>query len=407
MKELKCPKCKEVFKVDESGFAELIKQVRDSEFNKDLNELTRQFEVEKTTTVQLAESSLKTTMQEQVSKKDMEIAELKAKIAMAEMDKESAIATTKNNFAEQTAKKDIEIVTLKAKVEAADSEKQLIEAALKEKHSAELRVKDETIALYKDMKAKLSTKMVGETLEQHCEIQFNQIRATAFPNAYFEKDNDIKTGSKGDYIFREIHAPEPAGIGEEVAEVELLSIMFEMKNEDDQTAQKKKNEDFFKELDKDRNEKGCEYAVLVSLLEQDNELYSGITDVSYRYPKMYVIRPQFFIPMITLLRNAGLSALKYKSELALVKNQNIDITNFEEQITDFKDKFGYNVGLARRKFDEAISEIDKAIDRLEKTKKALVSSDNNLRLANEKAEDFTIKRLVKNNPTMQAKFDEL
>jgi len=390
MNQLKCPKCNEIFQVDESGLAEIVRQVRDSEFKKDLQERQRQHDADKANAVQLAQAHTKTTMQEAAAKKDIEIAELKAKIAMAEMDKQSAIA-------EHAAKKDIQIVSLQSKITAAESEKQLAESALKEQHATELKVKDETIALYKDMKAKLSTKMVGETLEQHCETQFNQIRATAFPNAYFEKDNDAKSGSKGDYIYREL----------DEHGVELISIMFEMKNENDETASKKKNEDFLKELDRDRNEKGCEYAVLVSLLEQDSELYTGITDMSYRYPKMYVIRPQFFIPMITVLRNAALNSLKYKSELAVIKNQNVDITNFESQLGEFKDKFGYNVELARRKFEEAIGEIDKAIDRLEKTKKALLSSDNNLRLADEKAQDLTVKRLTKNNPTMQAKFEEL
>jgi len=397
MNQLKCPKCNEVFQVDESGFADIVRQVRDREFAKDLQERQRQFDADKANALQLAQAHTKTAMQEAAAKKDIEIAELRAKIAAAEMDKQVAIATTKNALQEQAAKKDVVLAELKLKIQSAEAEKQLAEANLKEQHTAELKIKDETIALYKDMKAKLSTKMVGETLEQHCETQFNQIRATAFPAAYFEKDNDSKTGSKGDYIYREL----------DEHGTEILSIMFEMKNENDETATKKKNEDFLRELDKDRNEKDCEYAILVSLLEQDSELYTGITDVSYRYPKMYVIRPQFFIPIITILRNAAQNSMKYKSELAVIKNQNIDITNFEGQLDDFKDKFGRNVRLASEKFHTAIEEIDKAIDRLEKTKKALLSTDNNLRLANEKAEDLTVKRLTKNNPTMQAKFEEL
>jgi len=279
-----------------------------------------------------------------------------------------------------------------------EAEKLLLESSLKDKYETELKTKDEMIAYYKDMKARLSTKMVGETLEQHCETEFNKLRATAFPNAYFEKDNDARSGSKGDYIYRESDA----------AGNETISIMFEMKNEGDETATKHRNEDFLRELDKDRNEKKCEYAILVTLLEADSELYnSGIVDVSHKYPKMYIIRPQFFIPMITLLRNAALNSLKYKSELALVKAQNVDITNFEDNMNKFKEGFAKNYDLASRKFKTAIDEIDKTIDHLQKTKDALLSSENNLRLANNKAEDLTIKRLTRGNPTMASKFAEL
>jgi len=427
MNEIRCPKCSEVFKVDESGFADIVKQVRDREFEKALNERTALLETDKEQAVKLAEADTKNALQSESAKKDAEIAELKGKIEAFETEKKLAEINIKSQLQNDIAKKDAQIVELKAKIQiqdtekqlaiseavnvvekerdtlaselkAKDIEKQLLEASLKDKYMAELKTKDEMIAYYKEMKAKLSTKMVGETLEQHCETQFNQIRATAFPAAYFEKDNDAKTGSKGDYVYREV----------DEGGNEIISIMFEMKNEGDETATKKKNEDFLKELDKDRNEKGCEYAVLVSLLEADSELYnSGIIDVSHRYPKMYVIRPQFFIPMITVLRNAAINSLKYKSELALVRNQNIDITNFEEHLEKFKSGFAYNYDLASRKFKTAIDEIDKTILHLQKTKEALLSSDNNLRLANNKAEDLTIKRLTRGNPTMTAKFAEL
>ena len=362
MNEIKCPKCKEVFQVDESGLANIIKQVRDREFKKELQEQISRYEAEKEKAVQLAEAMTKNALQEESAKKDLEIAELKAKVGVAE------------------------------------TEKQLLESSLKEKHKAELKIKDETIELYKDMKSKLSTKMLGETLEQHCEIQFNSIRATAFPSAYFEKDNNAKSGSKGDYIYRELDEEGN----------EIISIMFEMKNESNETISKRKNEDFLKELDKDRNEKHCEYAVLVSMLELDSEFYNaGIIDMSYRYPKMYVIRPQCFIPMIGILRNAAMNSLKYKSELMQVRNQNIDISNFESELDDFKSKFGRNFRLASERFSDAITEIDNAINRLIKTKEALLSSDNQLRLANNKAEDLSIKRLTKGNPTMKAAFKQL
>lgn len=456
MNEIRCPKCGEVFKVDESGFADIVKQVRDKEFKKDLLEQKELFEADKNKAIELAEANTRNMLQDEAAKKDAEITELKAKIEATETEKKLAVtvalvevekerdtlsaelnkkndairlaeATTKNALQSLMAEKDAEIAELKAKMQVQDTEKQLaiseavtkvererdalankletkdtemqiLETSLKDKYTAELNTKDEMIAYYKDMKARLSTKMVGETLEQHCENQFNQIRSTAFPEAYFEKDNDTKTGSKGDYIYRETDSEKN----------EIISIMFEMKNEGDETATKKKNEDFLKKLDKDRNEKGCEYAVLVSLLESDSELYnSGIVDASYRYPKMYVIRPQFFIPMITVLRNAAMNSLKYKSELALIRNQNIDVAHFEEELEDFKVGFARNYELASRRFKTAIDEIDKTIDHLNKTKEALLSSDNNLRLANNKAEDLTIKRLTRKNPTMSAKFAAL
>ena len=438
MNEIKCPKCKSVFRVDEAGFADIAKQIRDSEFEKALKERETLMEASKEDAIKLAKADTKNALQVESAKKDAEIARLETVIKRFETEKQFAItaatakvekecnalkveldkkddamklaeARIKNNLHAYIAKKEAENVELKSKIQAQDAEKQLsvLEAVRKvEKErdllasvfKSELKAKDEMIAYYKDMKAKLSTKMVGETLEQHCEIQFNQIRAIAFPKAYFEKDNDVKTGSKGDYIYREISED-----GDEI-----ISIMFEMKNEVDETIVKRKNEDFLKELDKDRNEKNCEYAVLVSLLESDNELYnSGIVDVSHRYPKMYVIRPQFFIPMITVLRNAALNSLKYKSELALVRSQNIDVTHFEEDLEAFKVGFARNVNLFRSKFETAVDEIDKAIIRLQKTKEALLSSDNNLRLANNKLDDLTITRLTNNNPTMTAKFDEI
>ncbi|OGF22747.1 hypothetical protein A2Y83_03860 [Candidatus Falkowbacteria bacterium RBG_13_39_14] len=420
MQDIICPNCKKIFKVDEAGFADILKQVRDHKFEEELQERLNIAEKEKENAVKLAESNLKNTLQEELAKKDKELSELRA-----EKDR---------NLAEQLAKKEAELAEMKSKIDKAEvekklsvteavkqiekerddlandlkskeTEKQLLEKSLLEKFSSELKtkddiikMKDDEIALRKDMKLKLSTKMIGETLEQHCETEFNKLRATAFQNVYFEKDNDSKSGSKGDYIYRE----------NDEAGNEIISIMFEMKNESDETATKKRNEDFFRELDKDRTEKKCEYALLVTLLEAENELYNaGIVDVSHKYPKMYVVRPQFFIPIITLLRNAAMNSLKYKAELALVKSQNIDITNFEDNINKFKEGFAKNYDLASRKFKTAIEEIDKTIDHLQKTKDALLSSENNLRLANNKAEDLTIKRLTRENPTMEAKFAEL
>ncbi|MFN5032942.1 MAG: DUF2130 domain-containing protein [Flavobacteriia bacterium] len=420
MNDIICPNCKKVFKVDESGFADILKQVRDHQFDEELKNRLTLAEKEKENAVKLAEANLKNSLQEDLAKKDKEIIELQAK--------------NERELSQQIAKKEAEIAEMKSKIEKAEietkltvtrallsiekerdqlvnevknkeTEKLLLEKSLNEKFSSELKTKDdiikmkeEEIALRKDMKLKLSTKMIGETLEQHCENEFNKLRATGFQKAYFEKDNNSKSGSKGDYIYRET---DDAGN-------EIISIMFEMKNESDETASKKRNEDFFKELDKDRTEKKCEYAVLVSLLEAENDYYNGgIVDVSYRYDKMYVVRPQFFIPIITLLRNAALSSMKYKAELALIRNQNIDITNFEDNINSFKEGFARNYELASRKFKTAIDEIDKTIDHLQKTKDALLSSENNLRLANNKAEDLTIKKLTRGNPTMTAKFDEL
>jgi hypothetical protein len=424
MNEIICPHCKKAFKIDEAGYADILKQVRDHEFEQTLHERLEMAEKEKVSAVKLAEETTKNDLLAEVSKRDAELAEIKAQ-------RDAAVNELK-------AEKDAEIARLEAKVEAAETEKKLaineavsvvakerddlsnkLQATEMEKKLAvteavdvlkenyeerisslegDLKTANSAVELYKDMKTKLSTKMLGETLEQHCEIAFEQLRATgAFKNAQFGKDNDATSGSKGDYIYREF---DDSG-------VELISIMFEMKNEADQTATKHKNRDFFKELDKDRKEKKCEYAVLVSLLEGDSELYNGITDVSHEYAKMYVVRPQFFVPIIGLLRNAASSALQYKSELALVRAQNVDISNFEENIEDFKRAFGKNYELAGRRFSEAIDGIDKTIHQLEKTKAALLSSENNLRLANDKAQDLSIKKLTKGNPTMQAKFEDL
>lgn len=434
MQEIKCPKCGEVFQVDESGYAAIVKQVRDKEFEKEISDREERFESEKDAAVKLAKaeaekefnsvmkdkelqisalqseidaqnnakllalSEIETKKDKELAEKDSEITRLKARLEACDMDKQLAVSNAVTQKDKELAEKETCIVKLTAKLETGEKENELTVKSLKDSYETQLKMKDEEVARLKDFKAKLSTKMVGESLEQHCEIEFNKLRATGFQNAYFEKDNDAKTGSKGDYIYRE---SDPDG-------VEFISIMFEMKNEMDETATKKKNEDFLKELDKDRREKNCEYAVLVSLLEPENELYnSGIIDVSHRFPKMYVIRPQFFIPMITLLRNAALNSLQYKQELAVIRNQNIDISNFEAEMNEFKEKFSRNYELASKKFKTAIEEIDKTIEHLQKTKEALLSSENNLRLANNKAEDLSIKRLTKNNPTMAAKFAEL
>ncbi len=420
MNEIICPNCKKAFKVDEAGFADILKQVRDHQFEEELNNRLNLAEKEKVNAVKLAEANIKNELQEELAKKDKELTELKAK--------------SETELAEKLSKKEAEIAKMKSKIESAETErklavseatkriekerddlandlkiketeKELLEKSIKEQFTNKLNVKDETIkmkddeiARLKDFKQKLSTKMVGETLEQHCESEFNKLRATGFQNAYFEKDNDSSGGTKGDFIYRETD-----GEGNEI-----ISIMFEMKNESDTTATKKKNEDFFAKLNKDRTEKECEYAVLVSLLESENEFYNtGIVDVSHKFSKMYVVRPQFFIPIITLLRNAAMNSLKYKAELNLIKNQNIDITKFEEKIDAFKKGFAHNYDLASRKFKTAIDEIDKTIVHLQKTKDALLSSENNLRLANNKAEDLTIKKLTYGNPTMKAKFDDL
>ena len=460
MNEIKCPHCGKAFKIDEAGYADILKQVRDVDFEKQLHKRLELAEQEKQSAVELAKSKAANESQQAAAAKEAEIQELKAKLEAGEVARKLAVADALKavekerdalaNELERTkhekraaselaeakllselqmaaATKDAEIQGLKATLdsievaqklaiteavsvvekecdalksglEQVELQKQLAETALKDKYETQIKDRDDAIERLRDMKARLSTKMVGETLEQHCEIEFNRIRAMAFATAYFEKDNDARSGSKGDYIFRDSNE----------AGTEIVSIMFEMKNESDETATKKKNEDFLKELDKDRTEKNCEYAILVSLIEPDSELYnSGIVDVSHRYPKMYIVRPQFFIPIITLLRNAAQNSLKYKTELALVKEQNIDITNFESELDEFKTGFARNYELASKKFKTAIDEIDKTIDHLQKTKDALLGSENNLRLANNKADDLSVKKLTKGNPTMAAKFAEI
>ncbi len=460
MHEIICPHCNKAFKIDEAGYADILKQVRDSDFEKQLRERLELAEQDKRNAVELAQAKVANELQKAAAAKDSEIQELKTRLESGEVAKKLAVAealgaiekerdallhelesvrrdneaTSKlaeakllSELQKAASTKNEEIQGLKARLDAGEIsqklavteavsaiekerdelknglarvalEKQLAETALKDKYETQLKDRDEAIERLRDMKAKLSTKMIGETLEQHCATEFDRIRATAFPRAYFEKDNDASSGSKGDFIFRDM---DDTG-------TEIVSIMFEMKNENDETATKKKNEDFLKELDKDRCAKGCEYAVLVSLLEPESELYNtGIIDVSHRYPKMYVVRPQFFIPIITLLRNAAMNSLRYKSELALVKAQNVDITNFESQLDDFKAAFGRNWRLASDGFEEAVKRIDEAIKDLEKTKEALHKSANNLRLANDKAEDLTVKRLTRGNPTMAGKFAEL
>ncbi len=460
MHEIICPHCSKAFKIDEAGYANILKQVRDGEFEQQLHERLELAEQDKRNAVELAQAKITSELQKAAATKDAEIQGLKAKLDAGEVaqklavtealsavekkrdalaneleqvknDKhaaaELAMAKLESELQKAAAGKDLEIQGLKARLDAiavaqklaiteavgavekerdelksglerSALEKQLAEQSLKDKYETQIKDRDDAIERLRDMKARLSTKMVGETLEQHCETEFNRIRSTAFARAYFEKDNDARTGSKGDYIFRDT----------DEAGTEIVSIMFEMKNESDRTATKNKNEDFLKELDKDRIEKGCEYAVMVSLLEPDSELYNtGIVDVFHRYPKMYVIRPQFFIPIITLLRNAAMNSLKYKSELALVREQNIDITNFETELETFKDAFGRNYELASKRFKVAIEEIDKSIDHLQKTKDALLGTDRNLRLANDKAQDVTIKKLTRGNATMAGKFREL
>ena len=409
MKDIICPNCNTAFKLDDAGFADIVKQVRDEQFTEELNHRLAIAEKEKSNAVMLAEANLKNTLQQELSKKEQEISALKsrkaleieqirAKVVQAEQEKRQAVL-------EATRAIEKERDGLLNQLSNKEVERQLQEKSIQEQFNQKLLTKEETIkmkddeiARLKDFKQKLSTKMVGESLEQHCEVEFNKLRATGFQNVYFEKDNDASSGSKGDFIYRE----------NDQNGNEILSIMFEMKNEGDETATKKKNEDFFKELDKDRNEKKCEYAILVSMLESDNELYNnGIVDVSHKYKKMYVVRPQFFIPIITILRNAALNSMQYKEELAIIRNQNIDITNFEEKINDFKTGFSRNYDLASRQFKTAIEEIDKTMNHLQKTKDALLSSVNNLRLANSKADDLTIKKLIHGNPTMKAKFDGL
>ena len=391
MHEIICPHCKKAFKIDEAGYADILKQVRDSEFDKQLHERLELAEKEKQNAVELAKERAGSELQKEAAAKDAEIQALKAKLESNEVNKKLAVSEAVSLIEKERDE-------LKNGLKQAELEKQLAEKSLKDKYETQIKDRDDAIERLRDMKARLSTKMVGETLEQHCETEFNRIRATAFPRAYFEKDNDASTGSKGDYIFRD----------SDEAGTQIVSIMFEMKNENDTTATKKKNEDFLKELDKDRNEKGCEYAVLVSLLEPESELYNtGIVDVFHRFPKMYVVRPQFFIPIITLLRNAAMNSLEYKTELALVKAQNVDVTTFESDLEKFKTAFAKNYDLASRKFQTAIDEIDKSIDHLQKTKDALMGTDRNLRLANDKAQDVTVKKLTRKNPTMTAKFEEL
>ena len=434
MQEIKCPKCGEVFQVDETGYAAIVKQVRDEEFHREIHERLEQFEKEKNASVELAKTATAKAYDVALAKKAMEINDLKSQLNMQKMSQaaslqdalnkkelelaqkdqliagltarlnagkqeiELAIAKVVNEKQQELNDKEQSILQLTSAIENGKKESELREQTLITQYEEKLKFKDEEIERYKDFKLRQSTKMVGESLEQLCDIELNKLRMTGFANAYFEKDNDARTGSKGDYIYRE--ADEDG--------TEFISIMYEMKNEMDATSTKKKNEDFFKELDKDRREKNCEYAVLVSMLESESELYNtGIVDVSYRYPKMYVIRPQFFIPIITLLRNAAQNSLQYRKELSVIKTQNIDISNFENDLNEFKDKFSRNYRLASEKFKKAIEEIDKTIDHLQKTKDALLSSENNLRLANNKAEDLSIKRLTRNNPTMAAKFADL
>ena len=431
MNEIKCPKCGTVFQINEQDYDSIIKQIRDHEFERQIKEREKLFEIDKENAIKLSKSELDNKYQLELSKKNEELTKLKSDIEAREKTKENDLKNIKiesekkyqdeinklnlkikdlenevkikdnekeNELLKITSKKDQDINELKKQLDLNEKEYQLDKKNTKEKYEIELKQKDTTIEFYKDLKAKQSTKMIGETLEQHCNAEFGRIRPMFSSKTYFEKDNDAKTGSKGDFIFRDY---DDEGN-------EIVSIMFEMKNEADETATKHKNEDFFKELDKDRKEKNCEYAVLVSLLEIDNEIYNiGIVDVSYKYEKMYVIRPQFFVPLITLLRNASIKSLDYKKELIKIQNQNIDISNFEENMNNFKESFGRNYRLASEKFKKAIEEIDKTIDHLQKTKDALLSSENNLRIANNKAEDLTIKKLTNNNETMIKLFEEL
>lgn len=398
MSEIKCPKCGEVFKVDQSGYAAILDQVRNTEFQKELKERENQLLNSQKNEVELIKANAQMDKERALTALSQQVALLQEQINAAEQARDLAVAQATGRQQEELYEKDRQIAQLQSKINETEKDLQIQTQSLKENFAIQLKAKDETIAYYKDLKTKLSTKMLGETLEQHCEIEFNKLRPTAFMNASFGKDNDAATGSKGDYIFREKSAQG----------AEFISIMFEMKNEMDTTSTKKKNEDFLKELDKDRNEKNCEYAVLVSVLEPDNELYNtGIVDVSYKYPKMYVIRPQFFIPMITLLRNAALSTIQYRNQLAEYKMQNLDISHFEDNINEFKDKFSRNYRLASEQFQKAIKDIDDAIVKLQKTKSDLLASENNLRLANDKAQDLSIKRLTRNNPTMTQLFAEL
>lgn len=423
MNEIKCPKCGTVFQIDEADYDSIVKQIRDKEFDKEISSREEQHKVDRENAVKLAEAHIKEELGQELNKKDLEISELKLSLKVNE---EKTINKVEKEYQEQINKLQLQITELKSKMQLQESkseldiqkavseknqkisdlsselalkskEFELKETTIKESYENKLKDKDDQIAYYKDFKAKQSTKMIGESLEQHCNVEFNRLRPL-FKNAYFEKDNDARTGSKGDFIFRDYDDDGN----------EIVSIMFEMKNEADMTATKHKNEDFFKELDKDRKEKKCEYAVLVSLLETDNDYYNdGIVDVSHLYDKMYVIRPQFFIPLITLIRNLANKSLEYRKELETIKNQNIDITHFEENINTFKEGFGRNYRLAAERFQKAIEEIDKTIDHLQKTKEHLLKTNDNLRLANNKAEDLTIKKLTHNNPTMSKMFEEL
>lgn len=391
MSEIVCPHCGKAFKIDASAYADIVEQVRTKEFERSLHDRLEAAEKQKGMAIDLAESKLRGDQQAELNRKDAEIQALKAKLDGADLQKQLAVTEAVTAVEKERDQWKVSAETFKL-------ESKLSEKGLIDKYEAQLQDRTDMIERLKDMRSRLSTKMLGETLETHCDASFNQIRATAFPRAYFEKDNDASTGSKGDFIFRDY----------DEHDTEIVSIMFEMKNEAETTATKKKNEDFLKELDKDRSEKGCEYAVLVSLLEQDSELYNaGIVDVSHRFPKMYVVRPQFFLPIITVLRNASMNSLQYKSELAIVKAQNLDVTNFEQKLDTFKSDFSRNYDLASRKFETAIAEIDKSIDHLQKTREALVGADRNLRLANDKAQDVTIKKLVRGNPTMTERFNAL
>lgn len=427
MNQIKCPHCGEIFTVDQSSYAEILNQVRSQAFHQEIEEKLEQHRLMHEKDLIAKQNQLEQEMTKHLAEKSAEIAELRQTISLSEQEKKMELLNRENELKEKINQKDQQLKDLEVKIQMLDKDNQLViqeklalkekelsdainrreleqkqaeieKQSLKENFQAQLRLKEEEIERYKDFKLKQSTKMIGETLEQHCEFEFNRMRMTAFPHAEFVKDNDARTGSKGDYIYREY----------DTEGIEVISIMFEMKNEGDETATKKKNEAFFRELDKDRNEKKCEYAVLVTLLEADNELYNtGIVDVSYHYPKMYVIRPQFFLPIISLLRNAAMNALVYKREAHMMRQQNIDVTKFEEELDNFRTGFARNYDLASRKFQTAIEEIDKTISHLNKTKEALLSSENNLRLANNKAEELSIKKLVKNNPTMQKKFSEI
>ncbi len=420
MNKITCPHCGKSFELNDTDYADILSQVRNAEFTKEIEHQKEYFEKEKEAAVKLALTESQTGFKDELSEKERRIEALEAQMELSKknseiktqaalQEKDSEIAALRSQIETDKKSKDMEIrvamqdrdaeiAQLKSRIEQDRANTELRRKQDEETHRAQLKLKDEEIAYYKDFKARQSTKMIGESLEVHCMNEFNKIRSTAFPNAYFEKDNDSKSGSKGDFIFRDYGADG----------TEYVSIMFEMKNEGDTTATKHKNEDFFKELDKDRNEKGCEYAVLVTMLEADNELYNnGIVDVSYRYPKMYVIRPQFFIPIISILRNAAFNSLEYRQELAIIRNREIDITHFEENMETFKTGFEKNYRLASKQFQEAIDDIDKSIKALEQTKANLLKSENNLRLANDKAQDLSIKKLTKGNPTMQAKFAEL